>query len=1123
MSSHAERELDPDQRAAVAVEVNAVVSAGAGSGKTTVLAERYLRLIRTGRATVDSILTLTFTRKAAAEMHDRIYRRLLSMQEDPLVSAALPRFDRAQISTLDSFCGQIARADCTRFGIPPDFSTDEERVAELVEETAMEFLLVHRHNDALVELIEQSSFEGVWRECLLPLGLNYFSVSERTDFAALGQGQERALIDNVERVYQAVSSLRAEALTFDPAAGAKVRALAAWFENLSDWPDLVRAGDFDTVSRQAAELWAISLPGHVVRPDLVAAKETLKMLRPHCAAAAEIVGTLKLAPATRELFALVSEFEGILLNRKQQQALLSFEDVMRLAVSILRDNLDLRRYYQRKFSQILIDEFQDNNGLQRDLLFLLAQKPDRAAAGWVPESDELEPGKLFFVGDEKQSIYLFRGADVSVFKQLSTQIAANGGRSLSLPTNYRSHPTLIGFFNSLFSSIMASSELPYEAEFEPLRSPSDPSVSSQAGAAQTIPETASIRFLYKPLETGVVDQSGANTLHRDDAEAVALAAFIDRSVRGRKPLLLPGDGHVRPATFDDFAILLRSGSNQIRYERMLRLHDIPYTSQTIRSLFLEAPQNDLYAVLQLVIHPYDRVAYAAVLRSPFVHVSDNALVRILASKNPPFEHCDLSEPDLSRYESGRRLFQRLGELADHVPTAELLRVLWYDFGYRYTLLRDPAYHTYLEYFDYFTALAERNTGDTLAEFLDIVRPHLGKYEKLPELSVLREQVRGVQIMTIHAAKGLEFPIVILANMGNTGRAEGSGTRPYYVHPEYGLTFNQMPTDRAPGSRKRVNYFFNLGKDERQARERAELKRVLYVGMTRAQSHLVVSGVHHARNADSDDALLNIFMRATGENTDLALLTETIPDISSDQFLRMHRPAKRPDLKAAVELYRSSEIVDRSFPRTTFTVTELNQERTSAPAVSESPLPAIASDSLLVEYELESQFGTLCHLILQRRISGLLSAASEIAARELREAGLAVIVEKLSPEQITTLIGDAWSLSENFMRSSVAELMGKGSEVQTEVPFVLRRVESGVEQFIHGQIDLMVRVPQEILVVDFKTDRAIRPGEYDLQLDFYRAAAPDLLSDHSFRGLPVRSLLFYLRGGQSWEAEGEPRR
>ncbi len=1123
MSARPERELDPDQRAAVDIDVNAVVSAGAGSGKTTVLTERYLRLVTAGRATVESILTLTFTRKAAAEMHNRIYRRLLSRQEDPLVAAALPRFDRAQISTLDSFCGQIARADCARFGIPPDFSTDEVRVARLVEETAMEFMLVHRHNGALVDLIEQCSFEKVWRECLLPLGLNYFSVSERTDLAMLGQKQEEALFENIDRVYQTVCSARAEILGFDPSAGAKVRALVAWFEKLSNWPELIRTGGFDEVSRQAAELWAISLPGRVVQPDLVAAKEALKRLRPHCTAAAEIAGTLKLAPATRELFALVSEFEGLLLQRKQQQALLSFEDVVRLAVSILLDNLDLRRHYQGRFSQILIDEFQDNNGLQRDLLFLLAQRPDYAVAGRLPDSTELEPGKLFFVGDEKQSIYLFRGADVSVFKQLATQISANGGRSLSLPTNYRSHPSLIRFFNALFPSIMAPSELPYEAEFEPLRSPIEATGAETGSSPGTISASTSVQFLYKPLETPAAGQTSRNMLHRDDTEAIALAAFIDRSVRGRTPLLLPGDGQERPATFDDIAILLRSGSNQIRYERMLRLYDIPYTSQTIRSLFLEAPQNDLYAALQLVIHPHDRVAYAAVLRSPFVHVSDNALVRILASRNPPFAQCDLPEPDLSRYESGRRLFQRLQELADRVPTAELLRVLWFDFGYRYTLLRDPAYHTYLEYFDYFTALAERNPADTLAAFLDVIRPHLGKYEKLPELSVLHEQVRGVQIMTIHAAKGLEFPVVILANTGNTGRAEGSGTRPYYIHPEYGLTFNQMPADRVPGSRKRVNYFYNLGKDERQARERAELKRLFYVGVTRAQSHLIVSGVHHARNAESEDALLNIFMRATGNNNEIALLAETIPDISIEEFLRMHRPAKMPDVKTALDLYRGREIVDRSFPRMNFTVTELNQERAGIPADLETPLPAIATDSLLSERELESQFGTLCHLILQRRIAGTLSVASEIGFRQLRDAGLGGIVGKLSSEQTSMLIADAWSLSENFMRSSVAELIGKGSEVLTEVPFVLRRIEREAEQFIHGQIDLLVRLPEEMVVVDFKTDRAIRPGEYDLQLDFYRAAAPDLVSDISSRDLPVRSLLFYLRGGQSREAAGDPRR
>lgn len=1104
--------MDRDQEAAVRVDANAVVSAGAGSGKTTVLAERYLRLVQEGRAGVESILTLTFTRKAAAEMHDRIYRRLLSQQQDPRVAQNLPHFDRAQISTLDSFCGQIARADCARFGIPPDFSTDEERVATLVEETAMEFLLVNRRHRVLVDLVEQNGFEKVWRECMVPLGLDYFHVSAVTDFAAMLRNQENRLTVELQETYRKVDGLRSSALGLDPGAGRRAAELVAWFEGLSDWRECLQSGDLGRIDAEARVPGRINLSGRATREDLIVAKEIIQELRILCTAVQEMVGSIRLLPQSGELFRLVADYEETLRRGKQSQALLSFTDVMGMAVAILRDNLELRRYYQKRFSHILIDEFQDNNALQRDLLFLLSSRAEHNRVGAVPQADELEPGKLFFVGDEKQSIYLFRGADVSVFKGLSAEIAGTGGSNLSLRTNYRSHPALIRFFNSIFPAVMEPSGRPFEADFEPL------------GERDEDPDGVEpvIKFFYKPFETGGEDAAVVEPLQADDAEAYTLAHFIHSSVQGDPPLMIQAGGRKRPATFDDFAILLRSGSNQIRYERMLRAFDIPYTSQTIRSLFLEAPLNDLYAALQLVVYPYDRTAYAALLRSPLVHLSDDGFARVLLACDRPFEPCELPDPDAGRYELGRRLYRHLCDLADRIPIVDLLRTLWYDFGYRYTLLRDPAYHTYLEYFDYFCALAERSGAPTLAGFLDVVRPHLGRYEKLPELSVLHEQVRGVQIMTIHKSKGLEFPVVILANTGNTGRAEGVGSRPYYLHPEYGLTFNLIPERQAAVSAKRVNYFYSLGKTEREQRELAELKRLLYVGMTRAQSHLIISGVHHKNNRKSESALLNLFLHgaeALGAGTaGFTFETEEIPDVASAEFFRRRARIAAPDLQAAFELYRAAESVDRTFARSRATVTELNSERAvEVPGGEVQTLPAIESDSIIEEKELEGPFGTLCHLVLQRRIERTVTAAVEFDERLLREAGLGRLADALDPDAIRTLAEDAWRLADGFLASSTAHYLDGALSVDTEVPFVLRRIEDGNELLVHGQIDLLVHRPERIIIVDFKTEKALRDREFDMQLELYRDAAPDLVDGGE--GLPVLSMLYYLRGGEVREGPG----
>jgi ATP-dependent exoDNAse (exonuclease V) beta subunit len=667
----------------------------------------------------------------------------------------------------------------------------------------------------------------------------------------------------------------------------------------------------------------------------------------------------------------------------------------------------------------------------------------------------------------------------------------------------------------MFPSIMAPSDLPFEARFEPLNE-------RPPAADAATPFEPLITLLYRPHRAEAAEEE---FLDRDDAEAYRLAEFIRRSVTGSPPLSVNVRGVIRPATYDDFAILLRSGSNQIRYERMLRLFDIPYSSQTIRSLFLEAPLNDLYAILQLAVYPYDRSAYAAVLRGPFAHLSDDAVVRILGRFERPFSEAPLKDlpTDNRKYLLATDLYADLVSRVDRVPIPELLRMLWYDYGYRYTLLRDPAHHTYLEYFDYFLALAESTDAASMAEFLDTVRPHLGRYEKLPELSYLPESTNGVQIMTIHKAKGLEFPVVILANTGNVGRREGAGTTPYYLHPEFGLTFNLIPEGNAPGSRDRSNYFYVLGREEREQREYAELKRLLYVGMTRAESHLVISGVHHAGNQKSEEALLNMILGALDNGGDAGsgyrFVREEIGDVSREEYFRAIGGSRPADIASVSPLYEAAPVIHRRVPRHRVSVTELNREHAAfkddAESKAATQLKAIASDAVIAEYHVEAQFGTLCHHVLQMRIAGVYETPDDIPQRSLRNFRL----DALEPEERTLLLKDAWLLADRFLASKTARLMEGALLVETEVPFVLRTEEEGNELMVRGQIDLLVARTDELVVIDFKTDRTIRDGEYAEQLSLYRQAAPDLVPPSVVSGRTsaspwvVRSELYYLRDFQ----------
>ena len=178
---------DPHQQKAIDCERNAVVTAGAGSGKTTVLAQRYLRLIKEKKAGVENILTLTFTRKAASEMHARIYKLLRNEKQLPAVGKELEHFEQAQIATIDSFCSQIAKNWSQRFGIVRDFTIDENQARELMEQVSLDFLLRHQANLNLQEFIVSNGFETVWKKFFVSLAERYIHLAEEKDFLALHQ------------------------------------------------------------------------------------------------------------------------------------------------------------------------------------------------------------------------------------------------------------------------------------------------------------------------------------------------------------------------------------------------------------------------------------------------------------------------------------------------------------------------------------------------------------------------------------------------------------------------------------------------------------------------------------------------------------------------------------------------------------------------------------------------------------------------------------------------------------------------------------------------------------------------------------------------------------------------
>ena len=729
-------DLEGEQLRAASATANAVVAAGAGSGKTMVLAARYVRLIETGRlgsgARVGcrNILVLTFTRKAAAEMYGRIYGALAesallaTAAEDAEgreladhLTSCLADFSAAQISTFDSFASRIARSGSARFGIAPDFGIDEESARRKASELALSFVIEHREEEAMRDLVSALGLEGARDDVLAELALRRMSISSPPDFEAFHAAQASRLEELTASAREGILAMRAAVLEY---AGVKTTDTSRrWIDAMSAEPG---EGE-DDFPAFLDGLSGLRKPSSNSKDDAsLFLSDSVEGIRKAIEAYRNLAATRAAHPGRLPLYRRLDDFRRQWDAARRAAKILTFRDVAQLALDTLAADPEVRRYYQELYRYAMIDEFQDDDELQKRILYLLAARPDYE--GGAPGPGDLESDKLFFVGDEKQSIYLFRGADVSVFRSLAAELgsaagvgsAARSSVELGLSRNYRSEPGVIDMINEIFPSVMASADPErghesFEARFEKLeaRKPTEGlrpifaylELSRGEGARRDEPGDSTA------LASGG-DLPRASLRSAAECEAWEVARLIRDWVESEGPLVADRDaGMARPARYEDFAVLLRSTGNQVHFEKYFRLFGLPYASENACGLFSEAVACDLYYALRVALYPEDRNAFSAYFRSPFAGLSDEAVVRLLmaatsggdagadapGARRPSAFSPEAAEilPEAERggFARGLETRTRLASMVDRASIAACLRYLWFEAGYRASLLRDP--------------------------------------------------------------------------------------------------------------------------------------------------------------------------------------------------------------------------------------------------------------------------------------------------------------------------------------------------------------------------------------------------------------------------------------------------
>jgi ATP-dependent exoDNAse (exonuclease V) beta subunit len=778
--------LNDQQFAAVEAGGEVFVSAGAGTGKTAVLVERVVRAVCDRGLDVDSILVITYTRRAAGELRTRIRAALAERGRQDLAR----ELDGAWISTIHGFCARLLKAYPLAAGLDPLFrELDEAQAAVLRSEAFREALAEFCAGDdpQRLELLATYGSNGL-RRMLTSVYETLRAAGRELDLAVATRPE---LAERVEELRAAAVSLAADPEATD----AQQRAASELLELL--------AGLEATSAEQPSP--GLNFPPSAARRDVRADRlmglSGFKARGDRAAAYCEALGAVEQAAldeaAARDralLQELLTLFAGKYAEAKAHESAVDFEDLQLEARNLLRSQPELRARERARFRSILVDEFQDTNRLQTEIVDLLR----------TPETE------LFFVGDEFQSIYGFRHADVQVFRERREAI----DQPLSLTLNYRSRPEVLAAVNELFGSH-------FGGEFQEL------------AAAAEFPDPV----FGHPVELLVTDKESYRDsgLHWRRGEARAVARRVRELVDG---------GAAAPG---EIVLLFAAGTDAEWYEDELRRAGLPTYRATGKGYFGQQQVVDLLMYLRLLQNRYDDVALLAVLASPFVGVSNDALglLRRVASKRPLFaglEHSippGVAERDERLLRAFRQRYDRLVEamprlslerLCEHIVAEhdyDLAVLAQWDGRRRYANLRKLAR---------LARSYEELREPDVEGFVRFVAEQEAVGARELEAVAEEEGADAVRLLTIHAAKGLEFKVVIVADAGRD-RVPPSPDE-ILALPDGRFGFRVAD----PVSAKRRGAFdYEAVKEARQEAERAERLRLYYVAMTRAKERLIVSG------------------------------------------------------------------------------------------------------------------------------------------------------------------------------------------------------------------------------------------------------------------------------------------
>lgn len=1098
-----------------AMDRNLVLQAGAGTGKTHALVTLALHLLSganaRGRPVAPArLVALTFTEKAGAEMRERLLQRMAPLADGASLDEREPELARtfgilgrrfpdpafwartrrdlalATVGTFHSFCATQLRRLAPLAGLDPAFTVLDDSDARLLFDEASEAAVLEAlvaGSDAIRLLVDEFGLTDDKPKGLIRLASDVLSrlSEDGLDPAGLDDGRfddARA----TESFLSAVEALRRAAGSLDPHKSL-IEPREAFIEALSTVDATEAEALFDRVT---AIRKSFRKPRGEPGLSVEALDEAIETL-------AVATAGLRAAPLGRAFVALLTEIDGRYRRAKEAQDALDFSDLQRTLRDLLARSPEARKSLKDRIDALLVDEFQDTSRLQLDLVALLAESRATEASvegAGAAQAVTFEPGLLCVVGDRKQSIYEFRGADVAVFSGLVD--AATGPRSGGRPArieqltrSWRSRPALVHFVNALFRQTMASASEPFEVAF------------TDADALD--PQ------MHEPdsgLLVELITSQGAKSEEQRQDEAERVAARIDELLRvPERSLQVRDRSGWRPVEGRDIALLFRRLTNLDVYRSALARRGLAHVVVGGGGFYEALEVSDAWALLRMLDAPEDALACAAVLRSGFCLLSDASLVELVTQGPGRLELKSLLRHPtrLSRDDEQQRLdalldfARRMAPELDRLGCVEVLTLAVDQLDYLAVASAlseaDQIAANLVQLHRVLDDLERRATtaGGAIRELGDRIRSG----RRAAGASASEESdPRSIRLMSIHQSKGLEFPVVFICDCGATETADADAIA---YDRDLGLALSV----RTHSGRRLAGPGLADVRARRSARAAAESLRLLYVAATRAKDHLFFSGAPRKGSwMERLTALGAEHVRPS--QVDLSLpprLDHSQP--GRDAFTAPPPRPKRLHVREATATVTRLQDFDLCPERH-----RLRHEL----GLDEHP-PAmvvhIDGDTDEMDGSLDALArGTLSHRLLERYdFAGL-----PVDERRTRLDTL-ILAEGHSPEQpdVASLRADV----EAFLDTELAGRLAADARRLRELPFFLRfDVGDGRHVALKGQIDLVTVGADGIRVVDYKQARADVHGDdqYDFQLACYALAARELTGGAP---LPIETSVVFL--------------